>query len=208
LIVPFLGGFRITKAGWAGANAVYVEFVSDSTTELFQLYAGRTLIGCTARPTERRVVGQLFASDAPYPLSIMRVTPLERLTDFGSLLPPFPWNRFRLGWSVAAPSADIDHFDVLAAPDAGEPFSEKPLAAVPYRGVGDYSFTVPPIGRSGAWAYEIVPRDDAKPLGNAGTPLEVEVDALVPPPDVTPDADGNRFDLTVDAGNLVASFDY
>lgn len=206
--MPFLGGFRITKAGLAGANAVYVEFVSDSTTDLFQLYAGRTLIGCTARPTERRVVGQLFPSDAPYPLSIVRVSQAERLTDFGSILPPYPWNRFKLGWSVAAPSSDIHHFDVLAAPDAGEPVAVTPLAAVPYRGVGDYEFIVPPIARSGTWAYEIVPRDDAKPLGNAGTSLEVEVEALVPPPDVTPDSDGNRFDLTVAAGNLVASFDY
>lgn len=206
--MPFLGGFRILRAGLAGANAVYLEFATDSTDELYQLYAGRTLIGCTARPSERRVVGQLFPSDVPYPLSIMRVTQLERLTDFGALLPPFPWNRFRLAWSVAAASADTHHFDVTASPAAGEPASDTPIAAVPFRGNGSYEFTVPPISASGAWAYVITPRDDAKPLGNAGTPLSVTITALVPPPDVTPDSAGNRFDLTVDEGNLVASFDY
>jgi hypothetical protein len=207
--MPFLGGFQIVDAGWSGANAVFVDFATESTAELFQLYAGRTLIGSTSRPAERRVIGQLFASDIPYPLSVVRVAIADRLTDFGPRLPRWPWNRFRLAWSASSAPADTHHFDVTASPAAGQPVDSNNLVArVPFYGDGDYGFQPSAIDASGIWTFAITARDNALPLGNAGTPAEVAVHALVPPPDVAFDDAGNRFDLSVAAGSLVAEFAY
>lgn len=205
----FLGGFAITFVGWAGANAVEVRFTSTLDGWLYQLYAGRTMIGSTILTSERSLVGQLFAEDIPAPLTVVRVSPADRLTDFGPQLPRWPWNRFKLAWSVSGYPADTQYWDVTASSAAGEAVDPDNLVGrVLFRGDGSYEFEAPPVGSTGEWIYAVTPRDLTRPDGNAGTSEEIAVDALVMPPDVTPDDDGNRFSLSVDAGDLVAAFEY
>ncbi len=206
----FLGGQTIVGAGWVGPRAVVVDFVSEYTSGWhWQLYAGRTLIGVTLSSASRQVVGQLIVDAVPAPLTLIRVDAANRTTDFGALLPAVPWNRYRLNWSVESYPGDTAHFDILASPAAGEAVDEtEPVARVPFRGDGDYSHSLNPFPTAGDWDFRIVPRDNALPLGNAGTPTDITITAETPPPDLAIDSDGNRFTLTVDDGELVAAFSY
>lgn len=206
----YLGGQTIVGAGWVGPRAVYVDFVSEYTVGWhWQLYAGRTLIGVSTTSASRQVVGQLIADEAPAPLMLIRVDAANRSTNFGTLLPEAPWHRYRLNWTATSYPADTSHFDVLASPAAGEPVDDsEPVARVSYRGDGDYSFTPAPLPTAGEWNYRIVPRDNALPLGNAGTATDITIEAAMAPPDLPIDTDGNRFTLTVEAGDLVAAFSY
>ena len=80
------------------------------------------------------------------------------------------------------------------------------VARVPFLGNTDYRFLLPPLTAGGAWEYAVVPRDGSLPEGNAGTPATVTIDAAVYPPDLTRQADGSRFSIAVDAGDLVLGF--
>lgn len=206
----FLGGHTIVAAGWVGPRAVFVDFVAEYTTGWhWQLYAGRTLIGVTPASTSRRVVGQLVVSDAPAPLTLVRVDSANRTTDYGALIPRQPWNRFSLLWTAADYPADAHHFDITGSPAAGESIdSSNVIAREPFRGNGNYRFNLAPLPTAGVWEFRITPRDNALPLGNAGTPDDVTITAEIAPADLPIDEDGNRFDLAVDDGDLVATFDY
>lgn len=204
-----LGGFTLTRAGWAGPLAVYLDFVAEASGFFYQLYANRSLIGSTDSPGERRIVGLVPPSEIPAPLTVIRVAPSQLLTDFGPELPPVPWNRFRLRWSAGGFPPDSDHFDIDVAPAPSSPFDpELVVARVPFIGNGEYQFELPPIAGSGLWQYAVVPRDNAKPLGNAGTAAVVNILALVPPPDVAQDDDGHRFTVSAAGGVLTAAFEY
>lgn len=195
--------------GWLGARAVYLDFVSTNTAHVYQLYAGRSRIGTTLRPSERRIVGQLFQDEAPATLTLVRVDKANRLTDYGDRLPVVPWNQFELQWTAAVMAADTDHFEITASTAAGEAVdADNVLARVRYIGDGAYAFVLPPLNESGDWIYRVTPRDNAKPLGNAGTASNVIVAADVPPPDFAQQSDGNRFTLAVEAGELVVGFVY
>lgn len=206
----YLGGHTIVAAGWVGPRAVYVDFVSQYTAGWhWQLYAGRKLIGATTSSTARMVTGQLIVDDAPAPLTLVRVDAANRTTDYGDLLPVLPWNRFILLWTVSGYPADAHHFDVLQSPAAGEPVdTDEPIARVPFRGNGSYNYPPAPLPTAGEWNFRIVPRDNALPLGNAGTATDISITAAIAPADVPFDADGNRFSLSVDEGDLVAAFSY
>ena len=205
----FLGGHTIIKAGWAGPQAVYVDFRTSHTGDwLWQLYANRRLVGATQVPSVRRCIGQLRSDGAHAPLTLIRVDADNVLTDYGPQLPRQPWNQFTLAWMAAGYPADANHFQITGAVVAGgavEPTNE--IALVPFVGDGPYSFRLPPIGAAGLWPFALTPRDDAEPAGNAGNVLEVTINALVPP-DVRFDADGNRFTLSAVDGCVTASFSY
>lgn len=206
----YLGGQTIVKAGWASARAVAIEFVSQYTSGWqWQLYAGRQRIGVTDAATDRRIVGQLIVDDVPAPLTLIRVRDDQRLTDFGPQLPSVPWHRFELLWSATSFPADTARFVLTASTAPGEPpDADNILAEPPFAGDGAYGYRLPPLPRSGAWTYRVTPYDDARPLGNPGTPAEVTVQAAVPPPDVTMFDDGRRFSVNVDEGELMVSFTY
>lgn len=205
----YLGGMTPFKTGWLGPRAVFVEFASDLTDSVYQLYAGRKLIGSTISPRERRVSGQLLVDDAPCPLTVVRVPSANRLTDYGPLLPAQPFNRFALEWAAAGYPADAKCFEITASLVAGDPADpDNVLARVEYIGDRSYRFQLPPLPSGGVWTYRITPRDDALPSGNAGTATDVEVDAVLPPADLEMDDDGNRFSLALSAGELTASFEY
>jgi len=205
----YLGGLTPFNTGWLGPRAVYIDFVSDITTDYYQLYAGRKKIGSTSSPRERRLIGQLVAGEAPATLTIVRVPPRNRLVDYGDRLPAVPWARYVLEWSALNYPSDAVRFDVTASTEpGGAPDPDNIVGVVRYTDQRAYSLLLPPLPESGEWTYRITPRDDAEPSGNAGTVTDVVVDAELPPPDLTLDADGNRFSLAVDAGELVASFSY
>lgn len=206
----FLGGHRITGLGWAGPQAVYVDFVSQHESGwLWQLYANRKLIGSTTTPLMRRIVGQLLPTRIPAPLTLVRVDEANRTTDYGALLPPQPWNRFRLRWSGVGLDSDTDHFDIIGATGPGVvPDPEFVLARVPYTGPVAYAFDLAPLSQSGAWQFGIVARDRCLPLGNAGDQTDVTIHAAVIPPDVRQDIDGNRFTLDAVEGFVTADFAY
>lgn len=200
----------ITRTGWLGPQAVYVDFVSDITSGyLWQLYANRTLIGITRLPGERRIVGQLIPSGVPAVLTLVMVPTEEVMTDYGQDIPPGPWNRYLLEWTESAGDADLSRWDITSgvAP-GGAPDATNILGAVPYYGDRDYSFALPPIDDPGPWNYAVTPRDNAKPYGNAGTPVVVNVPAATPPRDVLMNDDGTRFSVACVAGALTVSFAY
>jgi len=204
----FLGGMTIVGVGWAGAQAVWMDFESQYTSGWrWQLYANRTLIGITDAPGERRIIGQLPPTDIPFPLTLIRVREADALTDYGDEIPPQPWNRYRLRWTAPGVDADTDHFDVIGATGPGEAADASlVLARVPYVGDIAYSHELVSVTESGTWQFGIVPRDNALPLGNAGTISTVDVEAVVMPPDVQLDDDGNRFSLSSVGGLVTVDF--
>lgn len=207
----FIGGHQIVRTGWLSPTSVYVDFVTGHDTGwLWQLYANRTLIGRTTSPGARRCVGQWQEATIPAPLTLVRVDPGSLLTDFGALLPRQPWNRFELQWQAATdPDIDTTKFEVTGSLAAGEAVDpDNLLVASRFIGVGTYRVLLPPLGSSGVWTYAITPRDDAKPLGNAGTAVEVEVDAIVMPPDVTMDEYGQRFQVSAVGGEVTVGFEW
>lgn len=206
----YLGGMTVTDVGWIGPTSVYVDFVSqydDDDGWLWQLYANRTLIGVTRAVTERRIVGQLVDSATPAWLTLLRVAASSVLTDFGAQIPAGPFNRYRLDWTPSGSDADLHHWDVTMGAAAGEdPDPENVIARVPFHGDRAYSFNLPPFETPGTWTYAITPRDDALPLGNAGTPVEVAIVAAVPPPDLAFEDDEPRFTASVTSGVLTVEF--
>lgn len=207
----YLGGQMTVRTGWLSPTAVYVDFVSGYETGwLWQLYANRKLIGRTVSPGDRRIVGQLNASPAPAPLTLIRVAPEFLLTDYGAELPRMPWNRFGVSFEAATdPDVDTKKFEITGSAAAGEAVDpDNLLLTEPFVGVGVYRVELPPLAGSGVWTYAITPRDDALPLGNAGTAEEFEIDAIVMPPDVRMDADGNRFSLSSAGGLVTVDFEF
>lgn len=205
----FVGGHRITKVGWLSPTAVYVDFVSEYTTNwLWQLYANRKLIGRTVSGTVRRIVGQLSESHIPAPLTLVRVDPGNVLTDYGSLLPKVAWSRFNVSFEAETdPDLDTDRFEITGSLTAGGAVNaDNLLVTEPFIGTGTYQVMLPPLTGSGVWSYAITPRDDALPVGNAGTATEFEIDAVVMPRDLVMDSSGNRFSLSAASGVVTASF--
>jgi len=203
-----LGGMTITNTGWLGPQAVYVDFVSTyGVGYLWQLYANRTLIGATTLSSERRIVGMLQPSGVPAVLTLLLVPAGEVRTDYGQQIPPGPWNRYLLNWNQSGGDADLDRWDITSGPaPSTDPDPTNVLGAVPYYGDRAYSFALPPLDLPGPWRYAVTPRDNAKPLGNAGTPVVIEIPAATPPPDVQFNSDGTRFSVAVASGVLTATF--
>jgi hypothetical protein len=204
----FLGGMTIVGIGWAGPQAIWIDFVSTLEEGWrWQLYANRTRIGVTDSPLERRIVGQLPPTGIPFPLTLVRVSEENWLDDHGSELPSQPWNRYRLRWTEA--DSTTDHFDVIGAAGPGEDADVGlVIAQVPYVGDIPYSYELTAINQTGQWQFGIVPRDNALPLGNAGEVMTVTVNAVVMPADIAMQDDGTRFEAAIAAGVLTADFSW
>lgn len=204
-----MGGLQITDAKWIGQHSLQISFASNLVNRYFQLYAGRRLVGVTETTRARRIIGQVMPTLIPAPMTVLAVTPDDRLTDYGPQLPPRPWNRYRLDWSTSAYPSDAKFFDLAASTVAGGAVdSANLIARIEYVGDIAYSFDLPELTSGGLWTYRLTPRDDALPLGNPGTPEEVEIAALVYPKDLALRSDGNRFTAAVEAGVLTCEFSY
>lgn len=212
--MPFLGGFDITDIGWAGAAAVYVDLDHGGTytSRLFQLYAGRRLIGVTRAPTARyaQIIGQVPTGGAASPLSVLVVEESERDTNFGHIFTRKPYSVYRATWlDPGNPDGDLHHFDVVAGANPGEAYdADNVVARVPYfAGQASYSIDLPPLPDSGEWSIAVIARDNTQPLGNAGTPQDATITALVYPPALVARGDGRPFGISIANGVLTVDYD-
>lgn len=205
-----LDGVKITKVGWAGRRALAVEFSTNYTDRLHQLYAGRCLIGSTRQIAERRIVAQLNpTTGTPATLMLAAVSDGEGAVDYGHTFGRLPANRYLLSWSAASYPADADHFEITGSTEpGGEVDPENVLERVHYVGDGDYTWLSPYLDGSGQHKFKITPRDNRQPAGNAGTATEITVNSLLPPDDVAFQDDGSRFLLTEDTGVVTVDFSY
>lgn len=219
--MPWLGGFQIVTTGWSGRSAIYVDFQTEATDRLMQLYVNRRLAGVTLSFGETRVIGQVWdAQLSAAAISLMLVDPSESFTDFGDLLETKPWNRYTLSFTIPdGYAADTHHFDILKASHYDSAPTEI-VARVPYVGPRIYTVDLPGIpalpmpqpadmnarSRWQDWRYRVIPRDDASPFGNAGSITDVTIPALIYPAEFVFLGDGNRFAASPAGNQLTISY--
>lgn len=211
MTTPYLGGFRILSVEWIGRTAIQLAFqATEYTDKLFQLYAGRRLIGATQRVTDRVVNGAIPPGPRATPLSLIVVDVDKQLTDYGRLLGWRPYNLYCVSWQAPATIGDLSHFDVVMSNNAGEAYdTSNVVGQVEYDSqISTYTFQLPSLAASGNWQVAVIPRDDALPLGNSGTPDSDTISAVVYPLDVSLDANGQRFTVEIASGVLTADFTY
>lgn len=201
MAAPYLGGMKMTAAQWVSTHAVRVHFTSTwGTACVYQLYAGRSLIGSTTNPSERSIVGQLQPSTWPQFLQLVAVAPAQRLTDYGSSLPLRPYNRVRITAAITDPDGDAAFVELTGGTTPGGAVDDaNVLDRIPFKTAGDYSITTAPLEGSGEWNFELATLDDKPPDGNRSTPLEVSATVLATPPDVSLSG-GRRLSVALDAG--------
>lgn len=207
--MPYLGGFQIESARWLDSHSVAVRFTSTYTDKLYQLYAGRQLIGVTANYGDRIVIGTTFQSLYPQILQVMAVDGDEVTTDNGNLLPERPYNRAKIsattsGWSGAK------YIDVTAGTTAGGAVVDTNRIHREFFDTNrTYEMIVPETDTfhgSGTWNLEVIGRDDTEPSGNLGTAKALTVAILSPPPDVQLQADGSRLTVASESGTATITF--
>ena len=206
---PYLGGWKFTTLKWSGAATLRAEFEAIGWTDrLFQIYVGRSLQGCTRVSTDRVVEFSVPVSGSPIALVVVEHD--DRNTDFGHLLCWRPWNTYCVTWEAPAVITDLKHFDVVVSSVVDQPYDvDNVVGRVPYDAAKtSYQFNVPAFGESGDWQVAVIPRDDASPLGNAGTAQSLTLPVVVYPKDLALDPNGDRFTVAVATGNLAADFTY
>lgn len=205
---PFTHGHEITSAVGLTDSTFIVHF--DSAYEdsyLHQLYVGRTLAGVTESVWDRHVIGQYFPSVYPEHVQILAVDPSDKFTDFGSDLPDRPYNRVKITYSTTGFSLDTKLIEISSGTEPGGAVDETNIIASSlFQGVGTFSQITTPLGPGGEWNFEVAGRDGTKPDGNRGTPLEISATIQAHPPDLVPDADGERFTVTAAAGVLTLDY--
>lgn len=203
-----LGGFLITSAAWLDSQTIEVRFSSTYTDRYHQLYSGRTLIGVSSTFAARAVSGPFEGSHWPEPLQLVAVTADDRHTDFGSNLPPRPYNRVKLGWTTAG-WTDAESIEVIAGDVAGGAVdTSNVLARVPFDANRVYDFLTAPLPGSGTWNFEVAGRDETVPNGNRGNALAIALAIDAHPPDVALNGNGTRLTAAVAAGVLTVGFAY
>ena len=216
MAAPYLGGHAMLSAAWSGPSSLRVRFSTTyGTTYLYQLYAGRTLVGVTESESERTVVGEFSPSVWPQWLQLLAVTRANQLTDYGSTLPPRPYNRCALAWTVAADAnTDNKFIDIVSgtAP-GGAVVQTNLLKRLEYAGPGNYAWTTLPVAGSGTWNFEVSQRDNklgsTKWPGNEGTALAIQAtNVLSTPPDFARNTSGQRFTVSVSGGVATVGVTY
>jgi hypothetical protein len=202
--VALLGTHRLLDARWVGTNAIAVRFEANDDGLLRQLYAGRTMIGVTAHPSDREVVGQLVQSEYPQLLSLVAVESANKITDYGDTFGHGPWNRAKITVSVSSLPADAARLEITAGTEPGGAVDpENVLGNIILEGDGTYSFLTESLPGSGDWNFAVTPYDSR---GNAGTPLEPTIELLSMPPDVVLQDDETRlFDASIESQTLNVS---
>lgn len=206
---PYLGGMRITSAEWLGTTALAVRFTSSWGRDYYyQLYAGRSLIGVTSSPLERQVVGQLQPTLWPQWIQLLAVDPAERDTDYGSDLPPRPYNKARVSFTASGWPADAKVIEVTAGTEPGGAVDPDNVVA---RELFDtnrvYRMVTEPLPGTGEFSLSVVGRDNRLSGGNVGTATPLTVNVLSQPPDVALDADDRRFSVEISGGVATVTFE-
>lgn len=206
--MPYLGGFRITSVAWLSSHAIVVAFSSSYGSYIYQLYAGRSLIGVSRSPEARSVVGDLEPSDWPQHLTVLAVDPGNALTDYGPQLPLRPYNKVRFTFSTSAWPADAKAIELSAGTVVGGAVDpDNVVERIFFDTDGDFEIFSPPMPGSGQWNFEIAGRDNRPSDGNRGTALAVSAEVLAHPPDVVLQDDDTRFSVAVAAGEATITFE-
>lgn len=209
MAAPYLGGLRITGAEWLSATSISVSFSTTwGAAYFYQLYAGRTLIGATSSRTQRRIVGQLVPTEWPQFLQVLAVDPSRRSFDYGSYLPPRPYNRVRVSFTASSWPADSKVISVAAGltPD-GDVDPSNIVGRALFDKNRVYSVLTEPLGGSGTWNLEVFGRDNRLADGNTGESLAMAAEVIATPPDVTLDPSTfRRFSVDISSGVAGVSF--
>jgi len=207
--MPYLGGLEIVSVSWIDTHSIAVRISTTYTDKLYQLYAGRSLVGVTSGYSDTVIIGTVVPALWPEHLQVLAVNSDEINNDYGSALPDRPYNRAKVTATVAG-WTDAKYLDVTAGTTVGGAVSDSNLI---YREFFDtnrvYEMIVPAVGTfegSGTWNLEAVGRDDKETGGNLGTPQALSVDVLSHPPDVPLQSDGTRFTVSIDSS--VATFNF
>lgn len=207
---PYLGGCQITNAQWISARALRVQFSTTyGSTYQYQLYAGRSLAGQTERETERVIVANVIPSEYPQHLQLVAVDPAQRLTDYGSRLPPRPYNRLKLAFTLPSyAAADAKKYEITSGTEPGGAVdSANVIYLQPFDLDGAHEFLTEPLPGSGVWNFAIAGRDDTLPSGNKGTVLAISGTVVAHPPDVARSG-RSRFSLSTAGGVVTASYSF
>lgn len=204
-----MGGFRIKAIGWMGPQAILVIFSTTYESKyLYQLYAGRTLIGVTRSVDDRKVIGTLSPSAWPQHLTLLAINPSDPFADYGQYLPLRPYNRVKLQFSTSSWPADSKLIELSAGTTVGGAVdTENVLKRIFYEADGTFTIYSSPMPGSGQWNFEIAGRDSRPPDGNRGTALAVSANVLAHPPDVVLQSDNTRFSVSVDSGTATITFE-
>lgn len=206
----YTGGWQITSVEWVGSGAIEVTFRADEWTgKIFQVYVGKKLAGWTGTTTDRSVVVPMPYATKTTPITMLVVDPADAATDFSAQLCWAPWNFYCISWSVPSPlPADLKRFEIVMSRTAGAAYDSTNVVGVvdyePNR--TSYEFALPEIQATGDWEVAVIPRDDARPAGNAGAVAQETIAATVYPDDIPLAADGTRFSVSVSAGVATATF--
>lgn len=209
MTAPYLGGFKIKAIGWLGPQSVIVVFSSSyGSSYLYQLYAGRTLIGVTRGTGDRSIIGSLSPSEWPQHLTLLAVAPENRLTDYGASLPLRPYNKVKLTFSTSSWPSDAKLIELSAGTAVGGAVdTTNVLKRVFYETDGTFTIYSTPMPGTGQWNFEIAGRDDKPPDGNRGTALAVSADVIAHPPDVVLQDDNTRFSVSIASGTATVTFE-
>lgn len=209
MTAPYLGGFKIKAVGWVGPQAIIVVFSSTyGNSYLYQLYAGRTLIGVTRGPADRSLVANLGPSVWPQHLTLLAVEPANRLTDYGSFLPKRPYNKVKFRFSTSSWPSDTKLIELAAGTTPGGAVdAANVLERIFYTSDGTFTIYSPPMPGSGTWNFEIAGRDNRPPDGNRGTALATSASVIAHPPDVVLQDDNTRFSVSIASGTATVTFE-
>lgn len=207
MTAPYLGGHEITGAWWLGSHALNVEFTTTYASDYrYQVYVNRILSGATDTEDARSIIATAQPSLWPQEITLLAVDPANVLTDYGSVLPPRPYNQIRLN-ITASGWTDAEYIEITSGTVPGGAVStSNVIGRVLFGDNGAYTFVTDPLSGSGAWYFQVAGRDGTEPTGNRGTATAVSATILAHPPDFTPQDDGNRFSLAATGGNLEIEF--
>lgn len=209
-MTSYLGGTRIVFVSWQGASTIRVDFVSIYSGKLYQLYAGRTLLGETTTTGEKHILATMTPTLWPEWLQVVAIDPELKGTDLGLQLPPRPYNKARIALDTTGWPDDAKAIEVISGTEPGGAVSTDNVVAhqLVINPDGPYTITTTPIGPSGQWNFEAYGIDDKPTDGNPGEPLELSCDLLTMPRDFDPQDDGTRFAVTADAGVMTLNYNF
>lgn len=205
---PFLGGMRITFTSWVSASSVRVDFTSTYDSQyLYQLYAGRSLIGTTTSTLERRIIAPLSWSLWPQVLALVAVEPSDVTTDYGSTLPPRPYNKAIVTVTTSSWPTDSRLVAIAWADTPGGAVNYANEVRTLYDTDRAYTLTSLPIGPSGEYDFAAYGIDNKPVDGNRGSETSLAADLLTMPPDLVV-TDGARFTATATSGTATITYEY
>lgn len=208
MAAPYLGGFRIVAASWASASSIRVDFVSTyGSLYQYQLYAGRSLIGATTSTDERRIIAPLSWSLWPQVLAIVAIDPSTAGTDYGSTLPPRPYNKAIVNVATSGWPSDSRLVAIAWGDSPGGAVNYSNEVRTLYDTDRTYQLTSLPTGPSGSYNFAAYGIDDKPVDGNRGTVTSLTADLLTMPPDLVV-TDGARFTATATSGTATITYEY